>query len=302
MSKKLTTHNSQFASQLVVIVGETASGKSALGMELAQIHYGEIICADSRTVYKGMDIGTAKPSLSDQKMVKHHLLDEVLPSEKFNVAEFKRLATVAIKDISGRGKLPIMVGGTGLYIDSILFDFQFRKPANIEMRKQLENMTVEELHTEINKLNLEPPNNPQNPRHLIRTIEASGELSARSELRANTLVLGLSVESEVLKTRIHDRIIDMVELGLADEVAMLASRYPANTEALQAPGYKSFMKYIASESSLEEVTAAFEQYDLRLAKRQRTWFRRNKSIQWISDYDEAKSLVQKFLSNQSAPS
>lgn len=256
---------------LVVIVGETASGKSALAMEIALRFNGEIICADSRTVYTGMDIGTAKPSATDQQLVRHHLLDVVRPNEKFSVADFKGLTLAAIADISGRGKLPIMVGGTGLYIDSVLFDYQFSLPG--------------------------AERDEQNPRHLKRPVSAVSNV-----LRPNTLILGMQVEREVLEQRVQSRIEQMIKQGFIDEIHALLSTYGADIEALRAPGYKAFIAHVQGELTFDEAKQQFVRSDLQLAKRQRTWFKRNKSIQWVDSSVQAKTLVQNFLSKHTSSS
>src|SRR5688572_21256799 len=159
---------------LIVIAGPTASGKSALAMKVAKKYNGEIICADSRTVYKGMDIGTAKPSAVDRKEVPHHLLDIVQPNQPFTAADFKEQALAAIDDISGRGKLPIMVGGTGLYIDSVIFDYRFGDPADPDKRAQLQDMTLEQLQQMCVMEGIRLPENTKNKRHLVRAVELGG--------------------------------------------------------------------------------------------------------------------------------
>ncbi|HUA12901.1 MAG TPA: isopentenyl transferase family protein, partial [Candidatus Sulfotelmatobacter sp.] len=178
MARKLTP--------LVVIVGPTCSGKSGLGMKLAEYFNGEIICADSWTVRKGVDIGTAKPTPQDRRSIKHHLLDVIEPDAMFNAAEFKKLATKAIADISNRGKLPIMVGGSGLYIDGLLYNYSFLPPS--KLRKKLNTLKLEELIKRADKLNLINTSiDLNNRRHLIRLIEANGDRPTRNELRSNTL-------------------------------------------------------------------------------------------------------------------
>jgi len=252
-------------SPLIVIVGETASGKSALALDLAKRFNGEIICADSRTIYKGMDIGTAKPSLKDQQQVPHHLIDIVEPNQIFTAADFKRLANEAITDISSRGKLPIMAGGTGLYVDSVLFDYGFAKS--------------------------DAERDPQNPRHL-----SANAPRIKSPLRHNTLIIGMQLNRDVLKQRIADRVDVMVESGFVDEVKSLGEKYGWGVSALQAPGYKAFSEYLKGTINLEEAKALFAKNDIQLAKRQRTWFRRNKSIHWVNNRESAVELVTTFLS------
>ena len=164
---------------LVVIAGPTASGKSSLAMELAQQFRGEIICADSRTIYTGMDIGTAKPSSADRALVPHWGLDLVEPGEYFSAADFKTYAVQKIAEIRARGHVPFLVGGTGLYIDSVVFDYAFGPAADKERREQLNTMTIEELYNYCNKNNVVLPENEKNKRYVIRAIELAGIPSGR---------------------------------------------------------------------------------------------------------------------------
>lgn len=237
--------------RLLVIVGPTASGKSGLSIELAERLDGELICADSRTVYKGMNIGTAKPSSADRQRVRHHLLDVVEPDENFTVADFKNLAEQAISDIQSRGKLPILVGGSGLYVDAVLYNFAFSSGT--------------------------ASRDTQNPRHLSREVPRT-----KNKLRPATLIVGLEVERSLLKTRITERVEDMVGAGFLEEVKMLMSDYEG-TKAMLTPGYKAFSEHVAGHISLEEAKALFVNNDNHLAKRQMTWFRRNQSIHWLSN-------------------
>ncbi len=176
------------APKLVAIVGQTASGKTALAIELAQRFSGEIIAADSRTLYKGMDIVTAKPSAEERKVVPHHLIDVSTPDKPLTVADFKRLATAAITDITARGKLPLLVGGTGLYVDAILYDFQFNNPVNASYRNSLGAKEIAELQAMVLYQGIPLPENPLNKRHLIRALETNGatatkHASARASVR-----------------------------------------------------------------------------------------------------------------------
>ncbi len=246
---------------LLVIVGPTASGKSALAIDIAMKFNGEIICADSRTVYRGMDVGTAKPTEEEQATVKHHLIDIKKPDEKFNASEFKKLAQEAIKSIHSRSKLPILAGGSGLYVDSILFDYDFNPKSG---------------------------NDPENPRHRLTP-------GTKQQLRSNTLILGLDIDRDSLKIRIHQRVEEMIKRGVIDEASKLLDKYGPNTEAFNAPGYKPLIKYLKGEISLEQAKRLFEANDLALAKRQMTWFKRNKSIHWLNDREIAVELVTTFL-------
>ncbi|MEI7683101.1 MAG: tRNA (adenosine(37)-N6)-dimethylallyltransferase MiaA [Candidatus Saccharibacteria bacterium] len=264
---------------LVVIVGTTASGKSALAMRIAKERNGEIIAADSRTIYKGMDIGTAKPSPDDQKLIPHHLIDVAEPDRKFTASDFKKLANRAIKNIHDRGKLPIMVGGTGLYIDSILYDFSFR-PANPAERQRLEKLTVSELQTEIRQKGLEIPENTQNPRHLIRVLETNGEVGVKNPLRANTEVIGVQVPDDVLKRRIAERTDHMIAQGLQAEVKELSDKYGWEAEAMKGIGYREWQDYFAGSQDLIKTKKLIVKDTWQYARRQRTWFRRSPDIDW----------------------
>lgn len=277
--------------QLIVIVGQTASGKSALAMELAERFDGEIICADSRTVYKGMDIGTAKPTPKDRARVPHHLLDIVEPNQAFNVATFKELAVRAIDDIGSRGKVPLLVGGSGLYIDSVLYDFAFGDPADMVLREQMNALRVNELQDMIRDRGLSMPENTMNKRYLIRTLERNGKQGERKELRPNTIIIGLEVNSDELRSRIEARTDVMIGEGFAAEVRDLVGRYGWDAPGLLAPGYKAFRRYLEGTETLYEARLAFIKNDMALAKRQRTWFKRNKSIQWFSNREEVQTFV-----------
>jgi len=283
--------------KLIVIVGETGSGKSALGLEVARKFNGEIICADSRTVYRGMDIGTAKPTNEEMATIPHHLIDVVNPDESFNAAEFKRLAEVAIEAITAKGKTPIMVGGTGLYVDAVLYNYTFGPPVDLTLRSRYTAMSTDELQAEIARQGLKIPENKMNRRHLQRTLErGKNDVCKKSQVRESTLILGISLSKEVLRMRISERVDVMIRQGLIDEARTLFKQYGPQAEALQTPGYRALYEYIAGTISLDEAKAKFIQNDLRLAKRQRTWFKRNNSIHWLADPSGAVEIVTTFLS------
>lgn len=248
---------------LIAVVGPTASGKTALAIELAKMFDGEIICADSRTVYKGLDIGTAKPTLAERRAIKHHLLDVVEPDEKFTVADFKKLATEAVRKITDQQRLPILTGGSGLYVDSFLFDYQFSR--------------------------IDSERNPQNPRHLAEHVP-----QRKSKLRENTCIIGLQVPRDDLRHRISSRVEQMVASGLVEEVDRLKRKY-SHSKALDAPGYKAIANYLEGHISLDEAKALFIRNDMNLAKRQITWFKRNKSIHWVNNREEAVEIATTFL-------
>ncbi len=284
------------SSPLVVIVGETGSGKSALGLDLARQFNGEIIAADSRTIYKGMDIATAKPSQTERAEIPHHVLDIVEPDEPFTVADFKRLAVEAVKDIASRGKLPIMVGGSGLYVDSVVFDYNFGPPADAKRRTALNDQELPELQKQAKTLGIsEDDVNFHNKRHLIRAIENGGVIKQARALRPNTLMVGLQLNKQELVHRIHQRIEEMFQAGLIDEIEVLAAKYGWGSEAMTGVGYKAFRPYLDGKITLAEAKLLFEKGDLGLAKKQRTWFKRNKYIHWLDDPYKAVAIVTTFL-------
>lgn len=282
---------------IVVITGHTGSGKSALALLLATDFNGEIISADSRTVYRGMDIGTAKPTLSEQAAIMHYGLDVVEPGQQFTAAEFKKLAEESIAAIASKGKLPFVVGGTGLYIDALIYDYNFRPLPEPAFRSMYARMTVNELREQVINAGLPLPQNGMNPRHLSRLLESGPPPLQPKILRPNTLLLGLHIPMNELKDRIYERVDAMVRAGLVEEVRALYSSY-GTIEALRAPGYRAFLEYISGVCRLEQAKEKFIRNDLLLAKRQNTWFKRNKAIHWLSadnKHREAASLVKTFL-------
>lgn len=277
---------------LVIIVGETASGKTALAIELAKRLDGEIICADSWTVYKGFDIGTAKPTQEEQAGIPHYLLDVADPANGFSAAVFQRLAKQAIQDIASRGKLPIMVGGTGLYIDSVLYDYSFLPASDPALRAELNALGLEELLRRAKKMGLDTGAiDLRNKRRVIRLIENDGVLPTKHPARTNTMVLGLRRSRDDLRERIIKRVDTMVEAGLAEEVQQLGNRYGWDCEPMKAPAYRAFRNYIDGTITLDMAKQCTVQNDLRLAKKQRTWFKRNNSIHWLNDRSKISDTV-----------
>lgn len=287
--------------KLIVIVGETASGKSALALQLAQIFDGELICADSWTVRREVDIGTAKPSAEERALVPHHLLDIVGPDEDFTAAVFKDLAQAKIAEIAARGKLPILVGGTGLYIDAILYDFGFLPAGDRQDRQELDALGADQLLARAHELGLATDGiDVRNKRRLIRLIETDGALPTRQVMREHTLLLGVRVDRETLRQRIELRVDAMLAAGLEAEVRSLVDAYGWDCEALKGVGYAQWRSYFAEAETLAATRQRIIKATLDLAKRQRTWFKRNKSIQWIDapvNQSHVVDLVTTFLSD-----
>jgi tRNA dimethylallyltransferase len=267
---------------LIAIVGETASGKSSLALQLAQRFDGEIICADAWSLRRGVDIGTAKPSIKDRQIVEHHLLDIIEPNESFNAARFQLMANQAIDKIYARGKLPVMVGGTGLYIDSLLYDYGFLLTADQHIRQEATKLTNNQIVDRLKSLNIDLTGLDLNNRHrLIRLLETGGAKPEKNTLRANTLLLGINIERGQLNKRLDDRLKTMFELGLKDEVKSLVDQYGWSAEALRGIGYSEWKGYFNGQINEANVANLIKKNSLSLAKRQKTWFKRNKSIHWF---------------------
>lgn len=298
MVKKLKAkYQKPITPALLVIVGPTASGKSDLAMRLAGEFDGEIICGDSRTVYKSMDIGTAKPTPEDQAEVKHWGLDLVEPGQRFTAADFKKYAGNAIADILNRGKLPILVGGTGLYIDSVIFDFGFRDDVDLLKRQKLEGLSVPELQKIIQEKGYKMPENKQNKRHLIRTVETKGQVGSRkNRLPKGVILVGILPTDEVIKARIGQRAEQIFADGVLDETKKLVRKY--GKEAIDSTGgivYGICLKVLDGNITEVEAIEEFQKADWQYAKRQKTWFKRNPHINWFNSPDEAQKFLETVL-------
>jgi tRNA dimethylallyltransferase len=276
---------------LVVIVGPTASGKTSLAIDIAKKFGGEIICADSRSVYKGASIGTAKPTLVEQSGIPHWGLDIVEPGEFFSVFDFKKYADKKIIEIRSREKLPILVGGTGLYVDSVVFDYKFGLQANIKLRQELQQQSIEELqkYCEINDIPL--PENNKNIRHLISAIERCGKIpnSLKNPIE-NCHIVGITTEKQELLSRIENRADQMLVDGVVNEAKTLGDKYGWESESMKSNIYPLIRKYLNGDLSLNDIKAKSAILDWRLAKRQLTWLRRNRFIHWFT-LDDAKKYL-----------
>lgn len=276
---------------LIVITGPTASGKTSLAIDLAEKYNGEIICADSRTIYKGMDIGTAKPTLEERRSVVHWGLDLVEPGEAFSAADFKAYANEKIADIRSRNKVPFLVGGTGLYIDAVIFDYQFGATANTELRDKLMQLTIEQLHEYCLTHNIEMPENKLNKRYVIRAIEQGKVNRKRNRMIIDDAhVVAIATERDVLRTRIQERTEQFFDNGVVEEATKLGKKYGWANEAMTGNIYPLVRQYLKNEINLEEMKDKFTTLDWRLAKRQMTWLRRNPEVKWLSLIDAADYL------------
>ena len=292
--------DTKYQQPLVVICGPTASGKTATALQLAHKYNGEIICADSRTVYKGMDIGTAKPSQEEQQEVTHHLLDVVWPGDRFTAYDFQQLAFKAIEDIRSRNKLPIIVGGTGLYIDSVIFNYQFPAQVPLKVRSRYEKMSIEELHKYCTKNNIKLPENHKNKRYLINSIvRKSNNNSDNNTIIDNIIIVGITTNKEELKQRIMQRAEHMFDRGIVDEAKKLGKIYGWNNEAMTGNIYPLVKECIDGNLSYEKVIDKFTTLDWQLARRQITWLKRNSHIQWMPR-DLIFSYISSRLNDQQA--
>lgn len=280
---------------LVVITGPTASGKTSLAIKIAKKCNGEIISADSRAIYIGADIGTAKPTPDEQKQVKHWGIDIVRPGDYFSVADYKKYADEKIKDIRLRGHIPILVGGTGLYIDSIIFDYKFSNKANKILRYLLQHMSVSRLQSYCIKHNINLPENLKNKRYLIRAIERKGQVGDRLQKPISTsIIVGIATDKDVLRERINNRANDFFADNVINEAMNLGKRYGWDNEAMKSNIYPLIRQYTMGELTIDEAKSKYIVLDWRLAKRQMTWMRRNKFIHWLSLKDAEKYIFEQL--------
>jgi tRNA dimethylallyltransferase len=300
---------------LVVIVGPTAVGKTALSVELAKRLNGEIVSADSMQVYRYMDIGTAKPTLDERGGIPHHMMDILEPGEPFNVAQYQRMADEAMEGIYQRGRLPILVGGTGLYIKTVVDGFLFpdsgRDP---EFRRAMEEKAFkfgnECLYDELRKVDPEAAQkiHLNDLRRIIRALEVfhttGRPISEQQkgwdahEPRYQAIFFGLTMDRAALYERIEARVDGMMEAGLLHEVTCLFEReYSERITSMQALGYKEIIGYLKGEYSLERAVEILKRDTRRYAKRQLTWFKRDKRILWmrVDEYREKEQLLEDMV-------
>ena len=297
--------------EVVAVVGPTASGKTALSIRLAKEFNGEIINGDSMQIYKGLDIGTAKITEEEMEGIPHHLLDIKEPTESFSVAEYQTLVREKIAEIQERGKLPIIVGGSGLYVQAVLYDFQFtEEQVDEEARKkyydELAKIGPDAMHEKLAKLDPETAKtiHPNNTRRVIRAlemVELHGESKATEEhQRGNVpmyhhLIIGLDMDREKLYDRINLRVDLMMEKGLLREVRGLWERGIRDVQSVQAIGYKELYAYLDGLVTLEDATEQLKQNSRRYAKRQLTYFRNKMDVQWIGyDWEKIEKLSKNF--------
>ena len=294
---------------VVVIAGPTASGKTSLGIELAKRINGEIISADSMQIYKDMNIGTAKPTEDETKEIKHYLIDFVSPDCRYSVATFKKDAESCIEKILTQGKMPIVVGGTGLYIDSLVYGIEYPEiEYDDEYRKKMMKLAetksgLSELYDEAKRIDKDAVEkiSKNDKKRIIRILEiykSTGKtktqidlLSRKNGLKYNYKVFAIDMDRETLYNRINQRVDKMIDMGLIDEVKNLICQYDEFPTAMQGLGYKEVVEYLNKDISKEDMIDKIKQETRRYAKRQLTWFRKNKNIIWIDGQDNMNKNI-----------
>lgn len=280
--------------KLIVIAGPTAVGKTALSIELAKAVGGEIISGDAIQVYRGMDIGSAKITHEEMAGVPHHLIDIMNPDEQYSAAQFKEMAVPLIEQIHSRGRVPMIVGGTGLYIQSVLYDYQYQDEDSDESRRLLnhyEQLSTDVLFRELERVDAAASQtiHRNNRQRLLRALifkqlhNQSITTQSKNQTissKYDTLLIGLNMPRELLYERINRRVDMMMSSGLVDEVKALMTAGYSDARSMRAIGYKELMPYIEGELTEEEAVTQLKQNSRRFAKRQLTWFRNQMSLDW----------------------
>ena len=286
---------------LIVILGPTASGKTKMAIELAKIFNGEIVSADSRQIYRGMDIGTDKVKAEKTSGIPHYLIDIINPDQEFSLAQYKKMAIEKIKEIQKRNKTPFLVGGTGLYIQAIIDNLTIPsvKP-DLKLRHQLEEKNLSELQAMLKKL--DPKSfekiDLNNPRRLIRALEVClktgrpfSEQTKKGQPLFNFIEIGIKIPSEEADEKINQRVDWMIKNGLIDEVKNLIKKYSLDLPAFSGIGYREIIQYLQGKISLDEAIQEIKIHTRQYAKRQMTWFKKDHRIKWVKNLDEAIRII-----------
>ena len=288
--------------KVIVICGPTASGKTALSIQLAQKINGEIISSDSMQIYKDMNIGTAKPDKQEMQGIKHYLLDFVEPNQRYSVADYKKDAENAIEDILQKGKVPIIVGGTGLYVDSLIYgieypNIEFDENYRKKLEKRAEKEGLEKLYEEAGKIDPQAMEkiSRNDQKRILRVLEiynATGKTkteqeieSRKNEVKYDYKVFAINMDREKLYDRINKRVDIMIQKGLIEEVENLLKKYNEFPTAMQGLGYKEVVEYLQGKVLKEDMIENIKRESRRYAKRQITWFKKNKQTIWIGPND-----------------
>jgi tRNA dimethylallyltransferase len=301
--------------KVIVIAGPTASGKTALGVLLAKAIDGEVISADSMQIYKDMTIGTAKPIPEEMDGIPHHLIDFIPPNKRYSVADFKKDAEKKIEEILSRKKIPIIVGGTGLYIDSLIygieypdieFDEEYRKYLlqKSETVEGLENLYEEAKKIDSKAIEKISRNDVKRITRILELYKATGKtkteleaISRKNDVKYDYKIFAINMDREKLYERINLRVDIMLKNGLIHEVEELLKKYDEFPTAMQGLGYKEVVEFLNNEISETQMIDKIKQESRRYAKRQLTWFRRNKDIIWLDGLAEKDKNVEYILEN-----
>lgn len=298
--------------KVIVICGPTASGKTALSIELAKKINGEIVSADSMQIYKDMTIGTAKPTPEEMQGIQHYLIDCISPEHRYSVAEYKKDAENAIEKILKKGKIPIVVGGTGLYVDSLIYGIEYTETKiDQNYRKELEKLVEEKgLEYVYNKAKEIDPEAVQkisknDKKRILRILEIYKETgktktqqeieSRKNEVKYDYKVFAINMERQILYNRINKRVDIMIQNGLIEEVQNLLKKYKQFPTAMQGLGYKEVVQYLNKEYTKEEMIENIKMQTRRYAKRQLTWFRKNKQTIWLDGTNEIQNNINIIL-------
>ncbi len=300
--------------KVIVICGPTASGKTKLSIELAKKINGEIVSCDSMQIYKDMNIGTAKPTFEEMQGIKHYLIDFISPDKRYSVAEYKIDAEKAIEEILNKGKIPIVVGGTGLYIDTIIYGIEYPKiEFDDKYRKELEKREKKEglikLYEEAKQIDEEAIKkiSINDKKRILRILEiyhATGKNKTEQEIisrekgpKFDYKVFAINMDREKLYERINKRVDIMIDNGLIDEVKKLLNKYKEFPTAMQGLGYKEVKEYLENKISKEEMIEKIKQESRRYAKRQITWFKKNKQTIWINGLNKIEDNINLILNS-----
>ena len=304
-------------SKVIVLAGPTASGKTSLSIELAKKINGEIISADSMQIYKDMDIGTAKVTEEEKEGIIHYLVDFVEPDKRYTVSDFKKDAEKAIEEILAKGKVPIIVGGTGMYVNTLIYGIEYQEMQFDEeyrdmlMKKAETDEGLAEIYEQAKKIDEQAVKNisKNDKKRLVRVLEiykATGKnkteqeiLSRQNGVKYDYRVFAIDMEREVLYSRIDKRVDIMIELGLEEEVRKLINKYQKFPTAMQGLGYKEVIEYFDGKISREEMIDKIKKETRHYAKRQLTWFRKNKEITWLNGLEEKQNNVEIILEGYS---
>ena len=298
--------------KVIVICGPTASGKTALGVELAKKIDGEVVSCDSMQIYKDMTIGTAKPLPEEMQGIKHYLIDFVSPDTRYSVAEFKKDATTAIEEILKKGKVPILVGGTGLYIDSLIYGIEYNDiEIDEDYRNSLEKIANEEglnvLYNKAKEIDSDAMEkiSPNDKKRIIRVLEiykATGKTktqqeieSKQKEIKYDFRIFAIDMNRQILYERINKRVDSMIANGLIEEVKHLLEQYKKFPTAMQGLGYKEVAEYLNGNCTKEEMIDNIKMQTRRYAKRQLTWFRKNKQTIWLDGTKDIQNNINIIL-------